>query len=91
MSSSLSLRIFSCECGGMVDAKASKAFHCHHGVGSNPITRIFLKMDLNTFFVCASAAEAWHSVPLMSLHLPFFGSVLSVNNWLLTVRIAVFV
>jgi hypothetical protein len=27
------------ECGGMVDAKASKAFHYFNGVGSSPITR----------------------------------------------------
>jgi len=27
------------ECGGMVDAKASKAFHFYNGVGSSPITR----------------------------------------------------
>jgi hypothetical protein len=29
-----------------------------------------------------SAVEAWHSVPLISIHLPFIGAVFSVNNWL---------
>lgn len=39
----------------------------------------------------ASAAEAWQSVPLISLHLPFMGSVFSLNIWAVTVAIAMLV
>ena len=38
-----------------------------------------------------SAVEAWHSVPLISIHLPFIGAVFSVNNWLQTVALAVLI
>lgn len=48
-------------------------------------------MDFSFSFYLASAVEAWHSVPLMSLHLPFMGAVFSVNNWLLTVALAVLI
>jgi hypothetical protein len=59
-----------CECGGMVDAKASKAFHYFNGVGSTPTSR---KMDFrfSYYFVnsfARSATEAWHSVPLISIN-----------------------
>lgn len=46
-------------------------------------------MNFEYIFSLASAAEAWQSVPLMSLHLPFFGQISTVNNWLLTVLLAV--
>jgi hypothetical protein len=48
-------------------------------------------MDFTFNFILASAVEAWHSVPLISLHLPFMGAVLSVNNWLLAVALAVLI
>jgi len=48
-------------------------------------------MDFNFSFYLASAVERWHSVPLISLHLPFMGAVFSVNNWLLTVALAVLI
>lgn len=43
------------------------------------------------FWVRASAAEAWQSVPLVSLHLPFMGAVFSLNIWAVTVAIAMLV
>lgn len=43
-----------------------------------------------TFFV-ASAAEAWQSVPLMSLHLPFLGAVFSLNIWAVTTALAILI
>jgi hypothetical protein len=48
-------------------------------------------MEMNSFVFLASAREAWQSVPLMSLHLPFFGRVATVNTWLLTVLFAVLI
>jgi hypothetical protein len=36
-----------------------------------------------------SAVEAWHSVPLISINLPFLGFLFRVNNWLLAVALAV--
>ena len=51
----------------------------------------FVLMDFNFFFYQASARERWHSVPLISLHLPFIGAVFSVNNWLLAVALAVLI
>lgn len=41
--------------------------------------------------IIASAAEAWQSVPLVSLHLPFMGAVFSLNIWAVTVAIAMLV
>lgn len=41
--------------------------------------------------IIASAAEAWQSVPLISLHLPFMGAVFSLNIWAVTVAIAMLV
>lgn len=38
-------------------------------------------MDINFSIFFASAAEAWTSVPLVSLHQPFMGSVFSINIW----------
>lgn len=38
-------------------------------------------MDIFSYFVFASAAEPWAGVPLVSQHLPFMGSVLSMNIW----------
>ncbi len=38
-------------------------------------------MDINFSMFFASAAEAWTSVPLVSQHMPFMGSVFSVNIW----------
>ena len=38
-------------------------------------------MDINFSIFFASAAEAWTSIPLVSQHLPFMGSVLSINIW----------
>lgn len=75
----------------MVDAKASKAFHYFNGVGSSPTSR---KMDFrfSYYFVynyARSAVEAWHSVPLISINLPFQGFLFRVNNWLLAVALAV--
>jgi len=57
----------------MVDAKASKAFHFFNGVGSSPTSRT---MDFRFSYYFAncyvrSAVEAWHSVPLISINLPF--------------------
>lgn len=48
-------------------------------------------MDFTLNFMVASAVEAWHSVPLISLNLPFMGAVFSVNNWLLAVALAVLI
>lgn len=48
-------------------------------------------MDLNFSMYLASAAEAWQSVPLMSLHLPFMGLVFSLNIWAVTTALAVLV
>lgn len=45
-------------------------------------------MDLNFSIMFASAAEAWQSVPLISVHQPFMGSVFSLNIWALCVAIA---
>ena len=62
-----------------------KSFSFFDGVGSSPIIRIlffFQRMYTTFVFFIASTIEAWQSVPLMSLHLPFTGSVLSVNIWL---------
>jgi hypothetical protein len=39
-------------------------------------------MDILFSFILASSVEAWHSVPLMSIHLPFIGALFRVNNWL---------
>ena len=68
----------------LADAKASKAFHYFNGVGSSPTSR---KMDFrfSYYFVnsyARSAVEAWHSVPLISINLPFLGLLFRVNNWL---------
>ena len=77
----------------MVDAKASKAFHYFNGVGSSPTSR---KMDFrfSYYFVnsyARSAVEAWHSVPLISINLPFLGLLFRVNNWLQAVSLAVLI
>lgn len=48
-------------------------------------------MYSNFCIIYASAAEAWQSVPLISLHLPFMGSVFSLNIWAVTVAIAMLV
>ncbi len=39
----------------------------------------------------ASAAEAWQSVPLMSMHYPFMGAVFSLNIWAVITAIAILV
>jgi hypothetical protein len=36
-----------------------------------------------------SSVEAWHSVPLISVHFPLIGAIFSVNNWLATICFAV--
>lgn len=46
-------------------------------------------IDFTMFY--ASAAEAWQSVPLMSLHYPFMGAVQSLNIWAVTTAIAILV
>ena len=51
----------------------------------------FVQMDFNFSFILASAVERWHSVPLISVHLPIMGAVFSVNNWLLAVALAVLI
>nr|ALF99703.1 ATPase subunit 6 [Sphaeropleales sp. YC001] len=38
-------------------------------------------MEFNFMYLFASAAEAWTSVPLVSLHLPIMGSVFSLSTW----------
>jgi hypothetical protein len=48
-------------------------------------------MDFTFNFILASAVEAWYSVPLISLSLPFIGAMFSVNNWLLAVALAVLI
>ncbi len=48
-------------------------------------------MDYNFSILYASAAEAWQSVPLISLHQPFMGSVFSVNIWSVTTALAMLV
>lgn len=50
-----------------------------------------VKMDILFSFILASSVEAWHSVPLMSIHLPFIGALFRVNNWLQTVALAVLI
>jgi hypothetical protein len=39
-------------------------------------------MDFIFSFYISSATEAWHSVPLISIHLPFIGALFRRNNWL---------
>lgn len=46
-----------------------------------------MAFDFTIFY--ASAAEAWQSVPLISLHLPFIGAVFSQNIWAVTTAIAI--
>ena len=58
----LQLRRPVCECGRMVDVKASKTFHYFTGVGSSPTSH---KMDFrfSYYFVksfARSAVEGWH-------------------------------
>lgn len=77
----------------MVDAKASKAFHYSNGVGSSPTSRT-MEFRLSYYFdngYFRSAVEAWNSVPLISIHLPFLGGLFAVNNWLLAVALAVLI
>ena len=50
-----------------------------------------VQMDFIFSFYFASATEAWHSVPLISIHLPFIGAIFSLNNWLQAVAIAVLI
>jgi hypothetical protein len=38
-------------------------------------------MEFNFSFFFASAAEAWASVPLVSLHIPLMGSVFMLSTW----------
>nr|AIK66596.1 ATP synthase F0 subunit 6 [Rotundella rotunda] len=38
-------------------------------------------MEIMSFFMAASAGEAWQAVPMISMHLPFFGIVLWWNVW----------
>lgn len=81
------------ECGGMVDAKASKAFHYFNGVGSSPTSRT-MEFRLSYFFangLVRSTVEAWHSVPLISINQPFQGAIFRVNNWLQAVALAVLI
>jgi len=46
-------------------------------------------MDIVFSFILASSAEAWQSVPLMTLHLPFMGYVLNINIWAICTAIAI--
>lgn len=46
-------------------------------------------MDFVFTLFIASAAEAWQSVPLMSLNIPFRGAVFSLNIWAVTTAIAI--
>jgi hypothetical protein len=48
-------------------------------------------MDFIFSFYLASSVEAWHSVPLISVHFPLIGAVFSVNNWLSTILFAVLI
>ena len=48
-------------------------------------------MDYIFNFYLASTVEAWQSVPLIGIHLPFIGAVFRVNNWLLAVAFAVLI
>jgi hypothetical protein len=48
-------------------------------------------MDYIYSFFLASSVEAWHSVPLISVHFPLIGAVFSVNNWLSTILFAVLI
>nr|YP_009449862.1 ATP synthase subunit 6 [Pectinodesmus pectinatus]ANG44799.1 ATP synthase subunit 6 [Pectinodesmus pectinatus] len=48
-------------------------------------------MDYNFSILYASAAEAWQSVPLISLHLPIMGSVFRLNIWSVTTALAMLV
>ncbi len=50
-----------------------------------------VQMDFIFSFYFASATEAWHSTPLISIHLPFIGAIFSLNNWLQAVAIAVLI
>lgn len=45
-------------------------------------------MDLNFSVYLASAVEAWQSVPLVSLHLPFMGYMFNLNIWAITAALA---
>lgn len=46
-------------------------------------------MNFSFQIIWASSVEAWQSVPLVSMHLPFMGSVLNLNIWTITVLIAI--
>jgi hypothetical protein len=39
--------------------------------------------------VFASSYERWHSVPVISINLPFIGGLFRLNNWLIAVALAI--